>query len=89
MPRPRRQPLRAARSRRTVERVRRDDEDDRSGEGGRPGGDPSWIDDVVVPDDISALDAEVRALQPGAPGRGPAGSGCAGWPARAAWPARW
>lgn len=41
--------------------MRRDDEDDRSGEGGRPGGEPSWIDDVVVPDDISALDGEVRA----------------------------
>jgi len=43
--------------------VRRDDEDDRSGEGGRPGGDPSWMDDVVVPDDLSELDAEVRAWQ--------------------------
>lgn len=43
--------------------MRRDDEDDRSGEGGRPGGDPSWIDNVVVPDDISGLDAEVRAWQ--------------------------
>lgn len=36
--------------------MRRDDEDDLPGENGR-----SWIDDVVVPDDISELDAEVRA----------------------------
>src|SRR5829696_685222 len=43
--------------------VRRDDEDDRSGEAGRPGGGASWVDRVVIPDDISALDAEVRALQ--------------------------
>jgi hypothetical protein len=43
--------------------VRRDDEDDRSGEGGRPGGDPFWIDHVVVPNDIRELDAEVRAWQ--------------------------
>src|ERR671913_357914 len=42
--------------------VRRDDEDDRSGEGGRAGGDASWVDRVVIPDDISALEAEVRAL---------------------------
>jgi hypothetical protein len=35
--------------------VRRDDEDDRAGG-------ESWIDHVVIPDDISALDAEVRAL---------------------------
>ncbi len=39
--------------------MRRDDEDDRSGEAG---GGASWVDGVVVPDDISALDAEVRAL---------------------------
>jgi len=42
--------------------VRRDDEDDRSGDGGRAGGDASWVDRVVIPDDISALEAEVRAL---------------------------
>jgi hypothetical protein len=36
--------------------VRRDDEDDRAGG-------ESWIDHVVIPDDISALDAEVRALR--------------------------
>ena len=35
--------------------MRRDDEDDRAGR--------SWIDGVVIPDDISALDAEVRALR--------------------------
>ena len=35
--------------------MRRDDEDDRAG--------GSWIDHVVIPDDISALDAEVRALR--------------------------
>ncbi len=35
--------------------MRRDDEDDRAG--------GSWIDRVVIPDDISALDAEVRALR--------------------------
>lgn len=35
--------------------MRRDDEDDRAG--------GSWIDHVVVPDDLSALDAEVRALR--------------------------
>ena len=36
--------------------VRRDDDDDRAdGE--------SWIDHVVIPDDISSLDAEVRALR--------------------------
>lgn len=44
------------------EAVRRDDEDDRHGDGGRSG-DSSWIDHVVIPDDLSALDAEVRALQ--------------------------
>jgi hypothetical protein len=43
--------------------VRRDDEDDRSGEAGRPGGGASWVDGIVVPDDISELDAEVRALR--------------------------
>lgn len=36
--------------------MRRDDEDDRSGGA-------SWVDRVVIPDDISALDAEVRALR--------------------------
>jgi hypothetical protein len=36
--------------------MRRDDED------GRAGGE-SWIDHVVIPDDISSLDAEVRALR--------------------------
>lgn len=41
--------------------MRRDDEDDRSGESGRAGGDSSWVDSVVLPDDISELDAEVRA----------------------------
>lgn len=41
--------------------VRRDDEDDRSGEAGRPDG-ASWVDRVVIPDDISALESEVRAL---------------------------
>jgi hypothetical protein len=39
--------------------VRRDDEDDRSGE---PGG-TSWVDRIVIPDDLSELDAEVRALR--------------------------
>jgi hypothetical protein len=39
--------------------VRRDDEDDRSGE---PGG-TSWVDRIVIPDDISELDAEIRALR--------------------------
>ena len=43
--------------------VRRDDEDDRSGEAGRADGDASWVDSVVIPDDISALEAEVRALR--------------------------
>jgi hypothetical protein len=42
--------------------VRRDDEDDRSGEAGRAGGGASWADGIVVPDDLSELDAEVRAL---------------------------
>lgn len=37
--------------------MRRDDEDDRAGGG------ESWIDHVVIPDDLSALDAEVRALR--------------------------
>lgn len=36
--------------------MRRDDEDDRAGG-------ESWIDHVVIPDDISSLDAEVRALR--------------------------
>ena len=39
--------------------MRRDDEDDR---GGDPGG-ASWVDRIVIPDDLSELDAEVRALQ--------------------------
>src|SRR5215207_5062974 len=43
--------------------VRLDDEDDLPGEGGHPGGEPSWLADLVVPDDLSELDAEVRALQ--------------------------
>jgi hypothetical protein len=38
--------------------VRRDDEDDRSGGAGGP----SWLDRIVIPDDISELDADVRAL---------------------------
>jgi hypothetical protein len=38
--------------------VRRDDEDDRSGEAGGS----SWVDRIVIPDDISDLDAEIRAL---------------------------
>ena len=42
--------------------MRRDDEDDRSGEAGRAGGGASWADGIVVPDDLSDLDAEVRAL---------------------------
>jgi hypothetical protein len=41
--------------------VRRDDDDDRSGEAGEAGG-ASWVDRIVIPDDISELDAEVRAL---------------------------
>ena len=36
--------------------MRRDDEDDRAGG-------ESWIDHVVIPDDISSLDAEIRALR--------------------------
>lgn len=43
--------------------MRRDDEDDRSGDAGQAGGGASWVDRVVVPDDISELDAEVRALR--------------------------
>jgi hypothetical protein len=39
--------------------VRRDEDDDRPGEAG----DASWVDKVVIPDDISELDAEVRALR--------------------------
>jgi hypothetical protein len=39
--------------------VRRDDEDDRSGGAGGA----SWVDRIVIPDDISELDAEVRALR--------------------------
>ena len=40
-------------------RVRRDDDEERSGEAGGM----SWVDKVVIPDDISELDAEVRALR--------------------------
>jgi hypothetical protein len=43
--------------------VRRDDEGDLPGEGGLPGGDPSWLADLIVPDDLTELDAEVRALR--------------------------
>jgi hypothetical protein len=39
--------------------VRRDEDDDRPGEAG----DASWADKVVIPDDISELEAEVRALR--------------------------
>jgi hypothetical protein len=39
--------------------VRRDDDEERSGETGGA----SWVDKVVIPDDISELDAEVRALR--------------------------
>jgi hypothetical protein len=38
--------------------VRRDDEDDRSGGAGGS----SWVERIVIPDDISELDAEIRAL---------------------------
>jgi hypothetical protein len=38
--------------------VRRDDEDDHSGGAGGS----SWVDRIVIPDDISELDAEIRAL---------------------------
>jgi hypothetical protein len=38
--------------------VRRDDEDDRSGGAGGS----SWVDRIAIPDDISELDAEIRAL---------------------------
>ncbi len=38
--------------------MRRDDEDDRSGGAGGS----SWVDRIVIPDDISELDAEIRAL---------------------------
>jgi hypothetical protein len=38
--------------------VRRDDEDDRSGGAGGS----SWVDRIVIPDDLSELDAEIRAL---------------------------
>lgn len=43
--------------------MRRDDEDDRSGDAGKAEGDASWADRIVIPDDISELDAEVRALR--------------------------
>lgn len=39
--------------------MRRDDDEERSGETGGA----SWVDKIVVPDDISELDAEVRALR--------------------------
>ncbi len=39
--------------------VRRDDEDDRPGDAGGA----SWVDRIVIPDDLSELDAEVRALR--------------------------
>jgi hypothetical protein len=39
--------------------VRRDDDEERSGEAGGT----SWVDKVVIPDDISELEAEVRALR--------------------------
>jgi hypothetical protein len=42
--------------------VRRNDDDGLPGDGRSSGGDPSWLESVVVPDDISALDADVRAL---------------------------
>ena len=38
--------------------MRRDDEDDRSGGAGGS----SWVERIVIPDDISELDAEIRAL---------------------------
>ena len=38
--------------------MRRDDEDDRSGGAGGS----SWVDRIVIPDDIRELDAEIRAL---------------------------
>ena len=38
--------------------MRRDDEDDRSGGAGGS----SWVDRIVIPDDVSELDAEIRAL---------------------------
>jgi hypothetical protein len=39
--------------------VRRDDDEERPGDTGGA----SWVDKIVVPDDISELDAEVRALR--------------------------
>lgn len=39
--------------------MRRDDDEERSGEAGGT----SWVDKVVIPDDISELEAEVRALR--------------------------
>lgn len=39
--------------------MRRDDDEERSGGAGGA----SWVDKVVIPDDISELDAEVRALR--------------------------
>jgi hypothetical protein len=39
--------------------VRRDDDEERSGEAGGA----SWVDKIVIPDDLSELDAEVRALR--------------------------
>jgi hypothetical protein len=44
--------------------VSRDDEDRRQdGDGSPVGGDPFSLDDLVIPDDLRELDAEVRALQ--------------------------
>jgi hypothetical protein len=42
--------------------VRRDDDDELPGEGRPPGGEPDWLEQVVVPDDISSLEADIRAL---------------------------
>lgn len=39
--------------------MRRDDDEERSGEAGGA----SWVDRIVIPDDLSELDAEVRALR--------------------------
>lgn len=39
--------------------MRRDDDEERSGETG----DASWVDRIVIPDDLSELDDEVRALR--------------------------
>ena len=42
--------------------MRRDDDDNVPGEGRPAGGDPAWLQSVVVPDDIRALEADIRAL---------------------------